>query len=96
MDKLYDTEEPFVYVERWIYGINGHGEDIEAHLAMHGRILAIINVSAYPEVDSLIVKDTQVGGKGEPDQLVWLFGIDKMVVWRNISVQYTWLDFSFI
>ena len=55
--------------------MNGHGEDSEAHLAMHGRILAIIIVSTYSEVDSLIMKDIQIGGEGE-----------QMLVWRNSSV----------
>ena len=47
----------------------------EAHLAMHGRILGIIIVSTYSEVDSLIMKDIQIGGEGE-----------QMLVWRNSSV----------
>ena len=55
--------------------MNRHGEVTEAHLAMHGRILGIIIVSTYSEVDSLIMKDIQIGGEGE-----------QMLVWRNSSV----------
>ena len=66
--------------------MNRHGEDTEAHLAMHVRVLAILNVSTYPEVNSLNVKDISIGGKVERNQLVWLFGIDQTVVWRNSCV----------